>query len=399
MSKNNAPAIVLSHGQGGLGAVRSLARRGVEVLAIAFEASDPVLYSRYPAQTIVVPGDNDEDKERYVLRILNSLPKNGSVLMSTSDRLVSLISDHRNDLHNKFHFKLPSKETLDALNDKSKETDLIESLGFAVPKTITTLPTDPEDLAQRLRFPIIFKPHSYSVQELFPKKNEVVRNLEALHEFYQQWVSALPVLLAQEVIEGPDSYSWICSCTFDQEFSLLDCGIKQKIRAMPAHFGGSTFAVCRNNDKIVELARELGKRLEYVGHAGIEFRWDDRDQLYKYIELNPRFPANVGFDEACGLPTAWNSYKVSLGDSAICSGIEQDEGIYFVDLPGDLSSLLVDKTPPLKIATTSLALFFKRTSGLYFAWDDPKPGLVVGYRFVVRWCRKVYKRIRHQPPD
>ena len=399
MPKNNAPAIVLSHGQGGLGAVRSLARCGIQVLAIAFDASDPVLYSRHPVQIIVVPDGNDEDKEQHVLEILDSLPNNDSVLMTTSDRLVSLISDHRNDLHNKFHFKLPSKETLDALNDKSKEIDLIESLGFAVPKTITTLPADPADLAQRLRFPIIFKPHSYAVQELFPKKNEVVRDLVELGEFYQQWIRALPALLAQEVIVGPDSYSWICSCTFDQESRLLDCGVKKKIRAMPAHFGGSTFAVCRNNDDIVELARELGKRLEYVGHAGIEFRWDDRDQLYKYIELNPRFPANVGFDEACGLPTAWNSYKVSLGDSAVCSGIEQDEGIYFVDLPGDLSSLLVDKTPPWKIATTTLALLFKRTSGLYFAWDDPKPGIVVAYRFVTRWCGKVYKRIRHQATD
>jgi len=394
MKEGITPAVVLSHGAGGLGTARSLARRGISVTAIAFEASDPILHSRFPARKFAIFGDDDEAKELRLLEILKGLPDDGAALMATSDRLVSLISNRREELLRKFRFQLPSKETLDALNDKSKEIELIKSVGFAVPKTITALPADPADLAQHLRFPIILKPHSYSVQELFPKKNEVIRNLEALREFYQQWTSALPALLAQEVITGPDSYSWICSCTFDQEFRLLDCGVKQKIRAMPAHFGGSTYAVCRNNSEIVELARELGERLEYVGHAGIEFRWDDRDQHYKYIELNPRIPANVGFDEACGLPTAWNSYKVSLGDSAVCSGIEQDEGIYFVDLPGDLSSLLVDKTPPVKIATTSLALLFKRTSGLYFAWDDPKPGLVVGYRFVVRWCRKSYKKIR-----
>ena len=85
MLKSNASAIVLSHGPGGLGAVRSLARSGVKVLAIAFEASDPVIHSRFPAQTIVVPGDDEEEKERHVLRILNSLPKNNSVLMATSD--------------------------------------------------------------------------------------------------------------------------------------------------------------------------------------------------------------------------------------------------------------------------------------------------------------------------
>ena len=392
--KNIAPAIVLSHGAGGLGTVRSLARRGIQVTAIAFEASDPVLHSRFPARTILVPGDNDEDKEIQVLKILDSLPNNGAVLMATSDRLVSLISDHRDDLHNKFHFKFPSKETMYALNDKSKETELIESLGFDVPKTIAKLPATPSALEEHLRFPIIFKPHSFSTQEIFTQKNEIVRDRHELHEFYERWNDALPSLLAQEIITGPDSLSWICSCTFDQNHVLLDCGIKQKLRALPAHFGGSTYAVSRDNDEILDLAKRLGKLLKYVGHAGIEFRWDTRDQRFKYIELNPRIPANVEFDEACGLPTVWNSYKVSLDDKVKHSGAAQKQGIYFVDLTGDLSSLLADNTPMFQIATTCIGLLFKKTSGLFFAWDDPKPGIVVGFRFMARMYRKFARRIR-----
>ena len=394
MPKNNAPAIVLSHGSGGLGAVRSLARCGIEVLAIAFDASDPVFHSRYPVQTIVVPGGSDADKERYVLRILNSLPNNDSVLLATSDRLVSLISDHRNDLHNKFHFKLPKKATLDALNDKSKETGLIKSLGFDVPKTIVELPATAEVLEQQLRFPIIFKPHSFSKQEIFTEKNEVVEDRSELRAFYERWEDTLPTLLAQEVITGPDSFSWICSCTFDPNHVLLDCGIKQKLRALPAHFGGSCYAVSRDNAEILDLAKELGARLEYVGHAGIEFRWDDRDQRFKYIELNPRIPANVEFDDACGLPTVWNSYKVSLGDEVACSGRRQKQGIYFVDLTADLSSLLADNTSIFTIARHVIAILFKKTSGQYFAWGDPKPGIVVGIRFVSRMVGKIFLRIR-----
>lgn len=394
MSKNNAPAIVLSHGPGGLGAVRSLARCGVRVLVIAFEATDPVLHSRYPVQTIVVPDGNDEDKERHVLGLLNSLPNNDSVLMASSDRLVSLMSDHRDDLHNRFQFKLPSKETLDALNDKSKEIDLIESLGFDVPKTIVDLPATPESLEEHLRFPIIFKPHSFAKQEVFVEKNEVVRDRGELHAFYERWEDALPALLAQEIITGPDSLSWICSCTFDQDHQLLDCGIKQKLRALPAHFGGSCYAVSRDNAEILDLAKELGARLNYVGHAGIEFRWDNRDQRFKYIELNPRIPANVEFDDACGLPTVWNSYKVSLDEKVVSSGRQQKLGIFYIDLTADLSSLLADNTSIFKIVTTFIAILFKKTSGQYFAWDDPKPGIVVGVRFISRTVGKVFRRAR-----
>ena len=314
--------------------------------------------------------------------------------MATSDRLVSLISDNRDDLHNDFNFKLPSKDTLDALNDKTKETELIRRLGFDVPKTIARLPATTTDLQQRLRFPIIFKPHSYLMKEIFPKKNEVVRDENELREFYQRWADALPDLLAQEVITGPDNYSWVCSCTFNQNYELLDCLVRQKLRTIPAHFGTSTYSVSGSNDDVVDLARSLGQKLKYVGHAGIEFRWDNRDKRYKYIEMNPRIGGEVGFDEACGLATVWNSYTVALGRDATHSGSKQVNNIYFVDLQRDIASLIQDRTPATKILMIHVSLFFKRTSGLYFSWDDLKPGIVVGFRFISRICRKIYQKIR-----
>jgi len=392
MSERLAPAVILSHGIGGLGTARSLARRGVQVTAIVFEASDPIMYSRLPARKIIVTGESESEKEKQLLGILGDLSGEGAALMASSDRLVSLMSEHRDELLKKFRFSIPPRDVLHALNDKSQETVMIESLDCAIPMTVTRLPAEPGNLERKLRFPIIFKPYSFAAQDLFPKKNEIVQNSEELSEFYKQWSDALPVLLAQEVITGPDTLSWVVSCTFDHRSELLDCGVKQKIRCLPAHFGGSTYAVCRNNDDIVELARELGKKLEYVGHAGIEWRWDERDQLYKFIELNPRVPANVGFDEGCGLSTVWNSYRVALGEHAEHSNIEQEEGTYFVDLTGDLSSLFADRIPAPKIAATVLGLLFKRTSGLYFAWDDPLPGIVVGYRFLVRMLRKLLNR-------
>jgi len=388
----DAPAIVLSHGSGGLGATRSLARRGITVTAIAFDASDLVLYSRYPAKTYLASGSHDE-KEAQILKILDDLPDQGAAILTDSDRLIALMSRCQKDLSKKYRYRLPPREILDALNDKKQETRLITSLGFDVPKTVQDLPPRPEDLERQLRFPIIFKPYLYVAEKDFPKKNEVIRTRESLAEFYRQWQKVLPLLLAQEVIPGPDSYSWICSCTFDRNHELLDCGIKQKLRAYPAHFGGSTYAVSRTNAEILQLTKSLGRKLEYVGHAGIEFRWDDRDARYKYLEINPRLPANVGFDEACGLPTVWNSYKVSLDGVAAHSGVKQKNGIYFLDLKKDLMSLRADRTPISRVPTSYLKLFFKPTNGMYFAWDDPKPAAVLAIRLAITVFRRVIGKI------
>jgi len=194
-----APAVVLSHGPGGLGTVRSLARRGIEVLVITYDESDPVLHSRYPVKKELAIGDTDREKELDILSKLNNLPDQGAVILTTSDRMVTFISSNRETLLKKYRFKLPPASTLDALNDKRKETQLLQSLGFAIPKTIIQLPTSAAELEGQLRFPIIFKPHSVFVQNVFPLKNMVVHDRRALDQFYQEWGKALSILLAQGV--------------------------------------------------------------------------------------------------------------------------------------------------------------------------------------------------------
>lgn len=349
---------------------------------LAYDASDPALRSRHAARRVRVEGDTDQQKERHLLSLLSDMPDEGAVIIATSDRLVSLVSNHQDELLPKFRFRLPPRDVLDALNDKRRETALIEELGFPVPKTVQEVPDTPAALAERLRLPIIFKPYLYSAESVFPLKNAVVTRRDQLDEFYLEWRKALPVLLAQEVIPGPDSASWICSCTYDERHELLDCGIKQKLRAFPPHFGGSTFAVSRHNEEIIELTKRLGKALRYVGHAGIEFRWDERDNEYKYIEINPRMPANVGFDEACGLRTVWNSYRVSAGEPPEEPVRRQRDGVWYLDLKHDLRSSGADGIPKARFLADALRrILLGRTSGPYFAWDDPLPGMVVAARF------------------
>jgi len=190
-------------------------------------------------------------------------------------------------------------------------------------------------------------------------------------------------LLAQEVIPGPDEYSWVASCTFDSSHHMLDCGIKQKIRMNPPHFGGSTFAISASNVEVYELTKRLGKALEYIGHAGIEFRWDERDNQYKYIECNPRMPENVEFDEYCGLPTVWNSYLVALGNDPKDPPRQQRDGVIFLDLRTDLASRLKDGESILAILGSYLKYIFHRRKGQCFAYDDPMPGVWVAWRMIV----------------
>lgn len=388
------PALILSHGPGGLGAIRSLSRLGVPVTVVVYEDHDPARYSRLSSKTLPVHGNGHDEREANLLELLRGLHLDGAAVLTTSDRLVTFISEHRDELAQKYRFMLPPTQLLDALNDKSKEVRLIESLGFDVPRTVTELPSAARSLESELRYPIIVKPHSFNAESVFPKKNLVIFDRRQLEEFYEVWEPALPSVLAQEVIPGPDTYSWVGSGTFDRNHELLDYGIKQKLRCLPAHYGGSTYARSRDNSEVLRLSRELGKALRYVGHAGVEFRWDDRDRSFKYIEINPRLPANVGFDGACGLKTVWNSYRIALGEEPDRLPRTQRNDVYFIDLRGDSYSIREDGLSTIRVIGEYLSLFFKRTSGMYFAWDDPVPGLYVGWRFIIQKLRALSRRLR-----
>jgi predicted ATP-grasp superfamily ATP-dependent carboligase len=49
--------------------------------------------------------------------------------------------------------------------------------------------------------------------------------------------------------------------------------------------------------------------LDYVGPAGIDFKFDARDQTYKVIEINWRFGLSDGLAGACGLDIPYIYYR------------------------------------------------------------------------------------------
>jgi predicted ATP-grasp superfamily ATP-dependent carboligase len=131
----------------------------------------------------------------------------------------------------------------------------------------------------------------------------------------------------------------------------------------------------------------LEERLGYTGHASIEFKWDHRDGLYKYIEINPRIPASVSLDEASDVSTVWTTYRLALGDDVAASPLRQRDGVIYVKLLEDVVNRLADGERLAAILRQYLRLIFKRRVGAHFTWHDPRPGLAFALWFGrARWA-------------
>lgn len=378
----HATAVVLCDGPAGLGVVRALHLHGVQTIAIVLDAWAPVLASRFPKRKVVLPAAPRDTFHTRLCSLLQGLGEERPVLIPTSDQFASIMLEHRDELATGFDFCLPDGRLLDLLNDKAEETRLVASLGIPVPRTVQVLPARWQELEASLGLPMIIKPRSFEHKGCLGRKNLVLRKPAEGDELYERHRDHLGVLIAQEVVPGLDDTLWLCSATFNHRHQLVEGLVKKKIRMSPPHFGVCSFAVSASNPEILDLAARLGSGLRYTGHAALEFKWDRRDGLYKYIELNPRTPASVTLDQASGVPTVWNTYRVARGEDVAPVAPRQRDGVVYLSLLEDVYSRLKDGETPAAILRHYLGWAFHKRVGPQFAWDDPLPGVVHTWRYL-----------------
>lgn len=359
-----------------------------------------MLASRWSGHCHFIPCADSECDDAALLDVLRPLGAARPVLLCTTDWSIEAVARHSRILAEAgFRFLIPSHDTVQRLNDKVQETRLIASLGFALPKSVYPVPRDPLEVERTLGPEVIFKPRSFREAKMLKRKNLVARNRCELAEIYAKFGELLPLLIGQEIIPGGDESGWVASATFDASSKLLACATKRKVRMVPPHFGATSIAVSQWNRELADLTRDLGARIGHVGQANFEFSYDARDGRYKYIEMNPRIPATVIFDEVAGVQTVWNTYLAAIGHPPDLLRAPQRDGVIFLDLAGDLTARWRDGESLGSVVRHHIGLLCRPHCGAYFAWDDPLPGVWRLARFgqqafsgVVRKIRKRFRR-------
>jgi D-aspartate ligase len=387
-------AIVLCVGPTGLGAVRGLAKAGIPVAAaLTWAKDDPVLWSRFPESKVVCVADSASDILEAVRRLAG--PRH-QTLIPTSDRFASLLQEHRAELEKSFSLSLPPGDLAPILIDKARETELIESLGIPLPRTVRGLPTDPSALVAALGLPIIVKPRSFREIGILRAKNRILRSADDVARFYDNdtYVQAASSFLAQEVIPGPDDCLWVCNCCFGPQGDLLGAFTFRRFRTSPAHYGVTSYAMSEAQDEVVAYVRKLGAQLGYQGPAMVEFKVDPRDGRPKYLELNPRLGMCTFFDTSCGVNNAAMAHWVALG-RPVPDGLSgpQREGVVFLSLWADVYARLKDGESILAIARHYASNLLRPHVGLYFSWSDPLPALAVAGQHAGEVLRSLRRRL------
>jgi len=95
-------------------------------------------------------------------------------------------------------------------------------------------------------------------------------------------------IMVQEIIGGgPKNLYSFCSLFSNGEVKAKIMGVR--LRQHPMDFGSSsTYVITCNVPQLEELSAQILRKMNYYGLSEVEFMFDERDNTYKLIDINPR---------------------------------------------------------------------------------------------------------------
>jgi predicted ATP-grasp superfamily ATP-dependent carboligase len=256
-----------------LGAIRSLGRRGVHVIAVGSNSRALGFSSRYVRERVVAPPPSD--RERYAARVAEAAQGADAILPIGQEAMRALL-EHREGLP--APAPLPPADSFARAESKALTLELARDLGVAIP--------GPAD-----GFPLVAKPAVGSGS---------VRYVHHASEVPAGWI-------LQEYVVGEGRGF----------FALFDRGkelawfMHRREREYPATGGASTAAESIDDPALHAIGAKLLRELRWHGIAMVEFK-RLRDGRYVLMEINPKFWGSLDLAIAAGVDFPWLAVQLAL---------------------------------------------------------------------------------------
>jgi len=393
-------AFILGLSETGLGVGRSLGQAGIKTYG--FDSKRCVgFYSKY-IQSYICPHPTFREQEfiTFIIDFKSKFIEKG-ILFITSDDFLSTISRNRLQLEPHFLFSLPTEKLISIITNKNEYKKLTELSGILIPKTffIETI-EQIDELKLSLPYPVFIKPadvNDWRQKIGSSKKGLVANDSNSLTKHILKFHKMDIKTIVQEIIDGPDS-NIISYCAYYSTKSNPICEfVFQKIRQHPAHFGIGSAVESINSDEILEVGRKLFKAIGFVGVGEAEFKFDEKNKVFKLIEINPRYWQQNYLTSVCGINFPLIDYYNSTGLQTDIN-LSYRTRVKWINRYLDFGSFIdYYKEHSLTYRQWRRSLWGEKVYS-DFTWDDPIPVLyeviLSGKIFILPWIflRKIFKK-------
>jgi D-aspartate ligase len=393
MSRASAttPVLVLGGGLGltTLGVIRTLGRAGIPAYVVA-DAKGLAHRSRW-FRASPAPADAP-DPERDLPGYLEALPFQRAVLMPCSDGWARLAARLGSELADRFPSSMPPASRLEQLLDKGHFAAALDAAGVPHPRTkelacASDLAAFPDDAFVGS----FLKPrNSQRFFSRFDVKAFRVRGRDDATELMKSVDAAGLLVLFQEYIPGPATNHVFVDGFVDRAGQTRAVFARRRLRMFPVDFGNSSYMVSIARDEVAGAIEAVQRLLAHIGYRGIfsaEFKFDDRDGLFKILEVNARPWWYVEFTARCGVDVCTMAYRDALGFDVEPAGPYRI-GRRFVYPYYDLGACRELRRRG-ELSLWSWVGSWLASEQPVFRWGDPLPGVLSTMRGVGRHMRKL----------
>ncbi len=349
---------------------RSLGRLGLVIHTVerkSTQASPISSYSKHCQAFHLV--------KNYVSDDFRNLCQHAQVIIPVStNTILAVINDIA--LQYPDRFLLPTHDVFKKVNSKQVIANTAEKIGIGYPKTRVICfdnDTESEDIKKSIKFPMVIKLIDDEGLYLAPQfRYKIVKTNDEFKTAIQKLSIHQKDLVIQEYIEGP-SYGW--SAIYDNAGKCAAHFAHKRLREYPISGGPSTFCESVKCDKLTEAGKQLLDSFNWVGPAMVEFKLDIKNDIYKVIEINPRYWGSLPLARAAGLNLPSIHYKIlreePLPELDYCENIKLRFRI--TDTLAALSTLRHTQQKISFLLKYIPEYFdFRITEGLW-SWSDPLP--------------------------
>lgn len=299
-------AVVLGvGGAAGVSALRLLGRRGLRAYAVDHKQSPIGFRSRYAVAHRVPDPERNERGFADALRALGDELGGEVPIFPARDEDLNALARSAPSLGNRFLSPFPQWETLKAIQEKRFQVSRAAQLGLAIPVTV-------DDPSEAKQFPVLVKPsRPAGFRSRFRRQALVCRDRRELEAAFESAGQFDPLI--QEVIPGADRTLFTLGAYVDRRGVPLGVFCGRKLRQTPRGVGTCRVGESLWVDSVVEQGLRLLNDLEFTGIAQVEFKYDARDQIFKFIEINPRLWQWHENAAICGVDLPWIAYQDLTG--------------------------------------------------------------------------------------
>ncbi len=308
------PAIVFGAGLTVLGTIRTLGRAGIPVLCAHKQPPfvEASRWCRYPASGTLplLPAE--------AVPALEASPLTKAVAIACSDHWCHEVAGWSSPRTDRFPASVTSQSVLDTMLDKWRFAQVLAELRLPHPWTrLVSSDADVDALGDTIPANSFLKPcDSQAFNRQFQRKAFATTSVADLREKLALVRAANLDVMVQEYIPGPPTNHYFVDGFMDRTGRITALVARRRIRMYPVDFGNSTMLRSVPLDEVrgaVETIRALMAGVKYRGIFSGEFKKDERDGVFKILEVNCRPWWFVEFATMCGVDVVSMAYRDALG--------------------------------------------------------------------------------------